>query len=411
MTTDSKKDFPELQKELTRLVEQSRIPVVGVTDVDPTSEGRWKALTIRSLGRISGPFRALKLSKGYYSEGRLCNNSDPRRMTEEYLRIESDEIEFLKEPEIFKDEIKTLEDNLKTQHDQVDSNFRIVNIDMRCSKSELSGDRWTVEYERLMRESKASLLYITSPPDMETAEEILELQIRGIEENSNQANPLFLSGYVPRISPEESIRLIDAYVNAGMTAIVYDFRRRPLNDSSLTHLAAIVADREKPPFVHCLHVNPKKKAGTYDSILDLLMSTFGIQTISNLRRPPGGGGDSTLSSELRKGMKCIHNYQMPTLEQLTNGGFVCPQCDTERIEKAINEGKRGKIDAARIVHNAVVSHEELENVRTSIKHGFLKDHLKDKSGVKSLKDVLTRFENSLKRERERMKSQEQKHGG
>jgi hypothetical protein len=392
----SKNHTSQLQKELNDIVDLSPLPSVGIVDVDETSNGIRRALRIRTLESITGPYRALKLSPHYYSDGKLTIVAEARKMSETYSRIDSLGVQVLEDPEGHKDEYAELKAALDNQTKQTDG-FKIVNLHLTDEDSELSVDgSWIQEYVKLVKESKSNLLFCVPPPNVQTADEVLRYQIAAMKTNVQSPNPLHVAGIVPPISPQESTRLIDSYLGAGINTIIYDFRGRRPNDSSLAHLAAIASASDTPPYIHGLHVSPNKKWRPYHSIQDLAMASFGIQSVSNLRRPPGGSGEV---SEVNRRIKCVHRYYMPTIDQLQIHEFICPYCNTSSIESAIKEGVKADIRRTGIAHNVNVSYQEFENVRTKIKESCLKGYLKGKPGFSSMADALTGFEKAVMRVR------------
>ena len=395
-TASRENNTSQLQKELNEVVDSSPIPSVGIVDVDETSDGIRRSLRIRTLKSVTGPYRALKLSPHYYSDGRVSKVVEAQRMSETYSRIDSLGVQVLDDPERFKDEHAELKATLADQTSQTDG-FRIVNLHLTDEETDLlPNGNWVHEYVKLLKENKSNLLFCVPPPNVQTADEVLQYQIAAMKANVQSQNPLHVAGIVPPISAQESTKLIDCYLRAGINAIIYDFRGRRPNDSSLAHLAALASTSETPPYIHGLHVNPNKKWKPYHSIQDLAMASFGIQSVSNLRRPAGGSGES---SELNRRIKCVHGYYMPTIGQNHNHEFVCPHCNTSAIESAIEEGVGAAIRRAGIAHNVNVSYQEFEKVKTKIKENSLKVYLKGKPGFNSMVDALAGFEKAVMRAR------------
>jgi hypothetical protein len=134
----------------------------------------------------------------------------------------------------------------------------------------------------------------------------------------------------------------------------------------------------------------------------------GIQSISNIRRIGGGKKGAPIKSYMKRRIKCVHGYFMPTLNELfsqNSNGFSCPKCDIVRIEDAVKDGKPSKIQSLAIRQNAEASYLEFQAIKSEIKENTFKSHFDGKDGLKPLESSLERFEKAVTRERVRVKEQ------
>ena len=219
---------------------------------------------------------------------------------------------------------------------------------------------------------------------------------------------MYIAGYVPTISPKASSTLIDIYLESGINTIFYDFRNRRINDSSLTHLVAISSQVKNPAYVHGLQVTPGRKTKPYDSIFDLSLPSFGIQSVSNIRRHPGRSSSDKNKPKpdyrLLKPIKCIHGYYIPRYGDIHNKTFKCPDCKIDDINTAFESGVKAKLTRATIKFNSEVSYDEMKNITSEIKDQSLKKYLNKKPGLEKsdYKKQLDSFEKAIVREKKKL---------
>jgi hypothetical protein len=402
------KDFVELSADLKKRVAESRIPTVDVVEVD----GRFKALSLRAGKSITGPYRALKLSPHPYSDARVTNIDKAKKMGELFFRFETKSINSLIDPD-GSDESRVakqgLTEQMTDQKKQIPDGFKLSNLDLGDAGlvDLIPGDPWAGEYVRHLDRSGSNLLQMNPPNEAQTAEEVLRYQLSAMVENKKLANPMYLSGYIPPMSVEESIRLIDVYLSAGLNTLIYDFRgRNGVTDGSLVHLAAATAESENPIYVHGLQVSAYKMAKPYYTLYDLVMARVGVQSVSNLRRVGGGGKKSDVPTHMKRRIKCIHGYVMPSLLETYPKGpgrFMCPHCDTSVIDAAVQENSPSKITRAAIKQNVETSQTEFDTLKARIKECTFEKHFVGKSGLQLLEPQFARFEKAISRERTKIK--------
>ena len=92
--TGTRKDDSLIDK-LKKVVDDSPKPLVTIVEEDNTSEGIWRALSLRASRTISGPYRALKISPYGNSEGLVTKESDARKMVETYLGFDEERVDLL----------------------------------------------------------------------------------------------------------------------------------------------------------------------------------------------------------------------------------------------------------------------------------------------------------------------------
>ncbi len=364
-------------------------------------------MTLRAKKNVTGPYRALKLDPRPLSEGKVVTMDAAKKMGEVFLRFDAMDVEAMSKPRDNLQHIADLKKRIVNQKDQIQEKFVLVNLDISEAVADdlpLDGG-WIDEYVKFLSCGDSNFLFVV-PPEASTAEDVIRYQVAAMDANLALPNPLYVAGYVPPMSPDESTHLIDAYVGSGINALIYDFRGRSLTDSSLVHLAAVAAESKKPIYIHGLQVTSYRKAKPFYTLYDLIMARVGVQSISNLRRH--GGGDSTKEKKthMKRRIKCVHGYYMPNLSELAlvgKGGFSCPKCDITDIEKAIREGVAYRIHKTAIKQGAEVSYQETQVIRTEIKESSFKKHYEGKAGLKPLESSLERFENAVERERARIR--------
>jgi hypothetical protein len=408
---DIDKTFEENQTELKKLVERSPIPTVNVVEEDPTSELKWRCLNLRAGNTITGPYRSLSLKPYNDSEGYVTKKSEARKMAEIFFRFDEDRTELLfDEIEKQNNAMDSIRKNLDNQITQItdDNPLKIVNLEFSVEDDRLEPDGdWIQELVTMMGEKGSNLLFIIPPRVVDDPSDIIKYQIAAMEANLTLAKPMYVSGYIPTISPKASKKLIDTYLKSGINTIIYDFRNRRLNDSSLTHLVAIASKVDNPPYIHGLQVTPGRKSKPFDSILDLSLPSFGIQSISNIRRHPGGSSDKNKPKpdiRLLHPIKCIHGYYIPRFGDIHTKGFVCPECNLNDIQTAFNSGVKAKMARATTRFNAEVSQDEMKNHTTRIKEKSLKKYLTKKPGLKPFeyKEKIETFEKAITKEKKKL---------
>ena len=405
------KTYEEKKKELEKIVKKSPVPIVNVVEEDPSSEIKWRSSTIRAEKTITGPFRALQINPYGYSEGKVTKKADARKMAEIFLRFDEDKVDnLIEETEEENDALSEQKAILQNQSSQIkdDAPFTIVNFDFPTESEDLDHDgNWIQTVVQLIRKYGSDILFLVPPKSAITAESVIDYQLSAFEKNLTLEHPIYVSGYVPFIHPLESIKLIETYLECGINAIIYDFRNRRLNDTSLTHLIAIASEQEKPPFIHGLHVTPNRKASPYDSLLDLSLPSFGIQTISNLRRTGGGSSKKDekvkIDTRLFRSIRCIHGYYYPKYGQYKSKQFQCPHCSLNEIDQAFNGLVKARYSEQVTKFNAEISFEEMMNIKSRIKEKSFRAYINDKPGILSLDTTLANFENLLKTEKSRIK--------
>lgn len=398
----ARKDFVELTADLKKRVAESRIPTVDVVEVD----GRFKALSLRAGKSITGPYRALKLSPYSYSDARVTNQEKAKKMGELFFRFKTESIDSLMDPDGSKESQDAklgLDKRIAGQKSQIPDGFKLTNLDIRDSSSiELPpDDAWIGEYVGHLNRSGSNLLLMIPPGDALTAEEVLRYQLSAMVENKKLATPMYPAGYIPSMSVEESIRLMDTYLSAGLNALVYDFRGRGLTDGSLVHLAAVAAESENPVYVHGLQVSAYKMAKPYYTLYDLVMARVGVQSVSNLHRVGGGKKGSNVQTHMKRRVKCTHGYVMPSLLETYPRGpkrFTCPHCDMSVLDAAVRENRPSKITCAAIKQNVETSQIEFETIKARIKECTFEKHFVGKLGLQSLEPQFDRFEKAINRE-------------
>ena len=401
------KDFVELATDLKQQVGKSRIPTVDVVEVD----GRFKALSLRAGKSITGPYRALKLSPYYYSDARVTQLEKAKKMGEVFFRFETKWVDSLVDPDgsqESQDAKQELSGRITNQREQIPDGFKITNLDLgNAVSTELPpDDEWMEEYVGHLNESRSGILLMIPPGDVATAEKVMRYQLSAMIENSKLANPMYAAGYIPPMSVEESVKLMDAYLSSGLNTLVFDFRQRGITDASLVHLAAVAAESENPIYIHGLQVSSYKMAKPYYTLYDLVMARVGIQSVSNLHRVGGGKKGSKIKTHMKRRIKCIHGYVMPSLLETYPRGpgrFQCPHCDTTVLDAAVREDRPSKITSAAIRQNVETSQAEFETIRARIKECTFMKHFVGKSGLQSLEPQFERFEMSIIREMARIK--------
>lgn len=408
---ENNKTFEENRTELKKLFERSPQPVVNVVEEDPSSEIKWRCLNLRTSNTITGPYRSLSLKPYKNSEGYVTKKAEARKMAEAFYRFDEDKTElFFDELENQNNAMDPIRNILDEQINQIkdDNPFRIVNLEFSVEDDRLepNGD-WIYQLVKLMSQKGSDLLFLIPPKFIDTPEEIIKYQIATMEANLTLANPMYVSGYIPTISPKGSTKLIDTYLKSGINTILYDFRNRRLNDSSLSHIVAVASKVDTPPYIHGLQVTPGRKSKPFDSILDLSLPSFGIQSVSNIRKHPGGFSNKNKpkpDSRLLHPIKCIHGYFIPRFGDIHTKGFVCPKCNLNDVQTAFDSGVKAKMARATTCFNAEVSHDEMKNHTTRIKEKSLKKYLTKKPGLKPFEyeEKIKSFEKAIVKEKKKL---------
>lgn len=398
----SEKDYSQLKVDLKKLVDGSRIPTVSTVEID----GRFKALSLRAGNSVTGPYRALKLTPYYSSDARVTSLEKAMKMAELYYRFDSESIEALGGSNKNQGEYDKAKGVLEDQKGQIPNGFKMVNLDVSAVDSaELPPDgNWIEEYVKLASAEGSNVLLMIPPGDALSASAVLKYQLAAMSANKKLANPMYAAGYIPPMSADECIALMDDYVSAGINTLIYDFRGRRITEGSLVHLAAITAEGQSPVYVHGLQVSAYKMHEPFYTLYDLVMARVGVQSISNLRRVGGGKKGAKTPMHMKLRLKCVHGYVMPSLKETYSqrrGKFSCPHCDLKEIDAAVSENRPGKITRATIKQNVETSCQEFETMKVRIKENTFKAHFEGKPGLDLLEPQFKRLEKAISREKER----------
>ena len=399
-------------KVFKKIVEESPLPSVGIVEEDPTSDLKWRCLSLRAGHSITGPYRSLSLKPNRDSEGIVTKKIPARKMAEAFLRFDENRTELIfDEIDDENNVMDPLRKKLEYQINQIkdDGALKFINIEFSVEDDRLEKDgEWITKIVEMMSEKGSDLLFFIPPKIVENPEDIIDYQISAFNANLQLSKPMHVAGYVPTISPKASKKLIDIYLESGINTIFYDFRNRRLNDSSLIHLVTIASQIKSPPYVHGLHVTPGRKTKPYDSIFDLSLPSFGIQSVSNIRRHPGGPPADKNKPKpdyrLFKPIKCIHGYYIPRYGDIHSEKFECPYCKLDDVKAAYNSGVKVKLTRATIKFNSEASFDEMKNLTTEIKDQSLKKYLNKKPGLKPFEydKKMDSFEKAIARERKKL---------
>jgi len=308
-------------------------------------------------------------------------------------------------------EYNKAKNDLDDQKGQVTDGFKVVNLDISAVDSaELPSDgSWIEEYVKLASAEGSNLLLMIPPGDALSALAVLKYQLAAMSANKKLVNPMYVAGYIPPMSPDECVVLMDDYIFAGINTLIYDFRGRRITEGSLVHLAAITAVGESPVYVHGLQVSSYKMHKPFYTLYDLVMARVGVQSISNLRRVGGGMKGAKTPMHMKLRLKCVHGYVMPSLKETYSqrrGRFSCPHCDLAEIDAAISENRPSRITRATIKQNVETSCTEFETMKMRIKENTFKAHFKDMPGLNLLEPQFRRLEEAISRERERKQTRQ-----
>jgi len=396
----------ECQKELKREIEASRMPKINIVEEDATSQGKWKSLSLRAGRDIVGPYRSIQLSPYPTSEWKIVRKSSAKKMSEIFLRLNDDHtMDFLEEVEHQNDAFMNEKDYLLSQKQQTNEGdpFTLVNLDFTVDYLDHDFEiDWVPSYVKMLKRYGSNIMLFIPPRGIKDAKVQINYFIKALQSNSQLPNPMYVGAYIPQISIKEAIKLIDCYMSAGINMFFFDFRGRKLIDTSLAHLIAMTRLSEKPIFIHGLQIMKNKMAEPVHSILDLSLSYYGVQTISNLRRR-GGVPDDDSDPQLKKRVRCVHGYYIPRFEQIFNHEYECPECQLGWLIDAYKSGWQNDVDSGVINYNVLSSSSELQVIKQSIKEDAISEHFGNKPGFYPLGEINKVFEDKIQKEMEKIK--------